>query len=43
VFYGHYYSDAAGTVQLIGWTGKNLIDAHRAAIETFLAGFQIAR
>lgn len=42
VFYGHYYSDAAGTVQLIGWTGKNLIDEHRAIIESFVSGFQLA-
>jgi hypothetical protein len=39
-YYGHYYSDSSGTVQIIGWTSRNLIEEHRPLIENFVSGFQ---
>jgi hypothetical protein len=40
-FYAHYYSDESCSVQLVGWTGRGLIDEHRAAIEEFVSGFTV--
>ena len=40
-FYVHYYSDRNGSIQLIGWTGRALIDEHRPAIEQFVNRFQV--
>ncbi len=42
-FYVHYYSDPAGSIQLVGWTGRSLVDEHRPLIEQFVAGFEVAR
>ena len=40
VLYCHFFSDATGTYQLMGWTTKNLFPQHRATIESWVAGFQ---
>lgn len=42
-FYAHYYSDEAGSIQLVGWTGRALMDEYRGTIEQFVRGFQVAR
>ena len=42
-YYGHYYSDSSGTVQIIGWTHRTVIDAYRDDIERFVSGFQIKK
>jgi hypothetical protein len=39
----HCYSDASGTVQLMGFTGRNLMNEARAPIEQFVSGFSVAR
>ncbi|MSQ48623.1 MAG: hypothetical protein EXR78_09635 [Deltaproteobacteria bacterium] len=41
VFYGHYYSDDSGTIQITGWTVPNLLKEHRITIDGFVAGFQM--
>lgn len=41
-FYIHYYSDSAGSIQLVGWTGRSLLSEHRSTIEEFVSGFQLA-
>jgi hypothetical protein len=43
VFYGHYYSDDAGTIQVLGWSTRDLIDSYRDKIDGFVSGFQIRR
>lgn len=40
-FYVHYYSDAAGSIQLVGWTGRSLVTEHRPLIEQFVSGFEV--
>ena len=42
-YYGHYYSDPSGSVQIIGWTHKTVIDAYRDDIEMFVSGFQVKK
>jgi hypothetical protein len=42
-YVGHYYSDASGTVQVIAWTGRNLLEEHRDEIERFVSGFEVRR
>ncbi len=41
-FLGHFYSDSAGTVQIIGWTTRNLFDEHKSTIEQFAAGLEVS-
>jgi len=36
-FLGHYYSGKAGTIHVIGWTGKNLMPEYRSNIENVVA------
>ena len=43
VFYGHYYAGPAGTIQIVGWTAKNLLDEHRVTFDALVAGFQLKR
>jgi hypothetical protein len=43
VFYGHYYSGSIGTIQIVGWTGKNLLEEYRVAIDAVVSGFQVGR
>lgn len=43
VFLGHYYSDKAGTIQVVGWFTRNLLDQHRGTIDSVVSGFQIRR
>ena len=40
-FYVHYYSDQAGSIQLVAWTGRSLLDEYRPLIEEFVAGFEV--
>jgi len=40
-FYGHYYSDDSGTVQILGFTARNLMVESREAIESFVSGFDV--
>ncbi len=42
-FYGHYYSDPSGTIQILGWTGQNLINEYRGIVENVVAGFSVNR
>jgi hypothetical protein len=39
-FYNQMYSDAAGTVQLAGWTGTNLFNEYRRDFLELFAGFR---
>jgi len=39
IYYGYYYSDSSGTVQLLAYTGENLFDESKDEIELFLNGF----
>ncbi|MGE4183211.1 MAG: hypothetical protein AB7J34_25615 [Limisphaerales bacterium] len=38
-FVGHYYSSPIGTFQLLGWTGRNLIDEKRDELDQLVSGF----
>ncbi|NHB69903.1 hypothetical protein [Perlabentimonas gracilis] len=38
VYYGYYYSNSSGTIQLITYTGENLFEGYFDDIETFLNG-----
>jgi hypothetical protein len=40
-FYGHYYSDRSGTLQIIGWATHSLFESARPIIEGFVSGFQL--
>jgi hypothetical protein len=40
-FYNHYYSDTSGCIQILGWTGRSLLEKHRSTIEEFLEGFEV--
>ena len=40
-FYAHFYSDSSVTVQIIGYTGRNLLLGYRSAIEQVVSGFSI--
>ena len=40
-YLGHFYSDSNGTVQILGWTTSNLIEAHRDTVAQFVAGFVV--
>ncbi|MCB0636529.1 MAG: hypothetical protein KDC54_07910, partial [Lewinella sp.] len=37
-YYGYYYSNENGTVQLITYTSDNLFEDYTEEIETFLSG-----
>jgi len=37
-YYGYYYSNSKGAIQLLGFTGKNLFDNYKDDIEEFLNG-----
>ena len=39
VYYGYYYSNSKGTVQLLTYTGQNLFAEYLPVIEMFLNGF----
>lgn len=41
-YYAYYYSDPAGSVQLVGWTGRSLMPEYRGTIEQFVSGFEVA-
>jgi hypothetical protein len=42
-YYVHVYSDAAGTVELSGWTRKNLIDNGRGVFDQLASGLTVQR
>lgn len=37
-YYGYYYSNSSGSIQLIAYTGENLFDTYKKDIEQFLNG-----
>lgn len=39
MYYGYYYSNPNGTIQLLTYTGKNLFKGYKDEIELFLNGF----
>jgi hypothetical protein len=43
IFYAHFYSDDAGTLQIIGWSSKTTIESYRSKIESFVSGFYLGR
>ena len=43
VFVAHFFSDTSGTVQIIAWTGRNLLAEYRDTIERFVSGFEVSR
>ena len=43
VFYGHFYSDDAGTIQILGWTHRDMLESYRAKIDAFVSGFYLGR
>jgi hypothetical protein len=38
-YYGYYYSNSNGTIQLLAYTGENLFNDYQNDIELFLNGF----
>ncbi len=42
VFVANFFSDTSGTVQIIAWTGRNLLDDYRETIERFVSGFEVS-
>ena len=42
-YYNQLYSDAAGTVQIVAWTGANLFDEYRRDFLELFAGFRKVR
>lgn len=40
-YLGYYYGGDQGSIQVITYTGRNLFDEHRAAMEEFLNGFRV--
>jgi hypothetical protein len=40
-YYGHYYADDAGTVQILGWCLRDFFDSYRDNIESFVSGFRV--
>lgn len=40
-YFGHYYSDAAGSTQLLAYTGTNLANKYKAEISGFLNGLVV--
>jgi len=38
IYYGYYYSDESGTVQLLTYTSQNLFESNKGKMETFLNG-----
>jgi hypothetical protein len=41
VYLGYYYGGAAGTVQVVTYTGQNLFSEYRRKMEDFLNGFRL--
>ena len=42
VFVAQFFSDTSGTVQIITWTGRNLLAEYRDTIERFVSGFEVS-
>jgi hypothetical protein len=42
IWQGYYYAGPAGTIQVVTYTGKNLISEYRDEMQNFLDGFQVA-
>ncbi len=41
VYFGYYYSNESGTVQLLAYTGEQLFEEYQEEMETFLNGFVV--
>jgi hypothetical protein len=39
IYYGYYFSNKGGSVQLVGYTSANLFDKYKKDLEDFLNGF----
>jgi hypothetical protein len=42
-FVGYYWAGSAGSVQVVAYTGRNLLDEYRSDFEAFLNGFQVKK
>ena len=40
-YLGHFYSDAEGIVQVIGWTSSNIFEDRRGALERLASGIEV--
>ncbi len=38
IYFGYYYSNANGSIQLISWTGENIFQSSSSELEEFLNG-----
>lgn len=41
IYLAHVFSSERGTIQILGWTTRNLYTEHKATIERFVAGFHL--
>lgn len=41
IYLAHVFSSERGTIQILGWTPRNLYTEHKATIEQFVAGFHL--
>ena len=41
IYLAHFFSSERGTMQIVGWTPRNLYTEHKATIERFVAGFHL--
>ena len=41
IYLAHFFSSERGTIQIVGWTPRNLYTEHKATIERFVAGFHL--
>lgn len=41
IYLTHVFSSERGTIQIVGWTPRNLYTEHKATIERFVAGFHL--
>jgi hypothetical protein len=42
IFIGHYFSDSSGTIQIMGYTSRNLTNEFRPLIDAFISGLQVS-
>jgi hypothetical protein len=40
-YYGHYYSDDEGTIQILGWCLRDVIESYRDKIEGVVSGLEV--
>ena len=41
IYLAHFFSSERGTIQIVGWTPRNLYTEHKTTIERFVAGFHL--